>query len=366
MQTRRSTRAAVAAASISTLASASTSAAAFAVTPSPPRKKPKTSASVRYGNGGDRENGRVGSGASDPSPGDNNSENSIRREEMRKLVLSHLNINNNSKSDINTNTQGGWCLIDALTHCSLQSNGILLPLIMKHGPPQFYVEHIQKNNSHSSSSEDDSSDGDDNDDKSNEFSRDEYKSFRSLCRVVSGQQLHGNAANAIWRRLLSVVDATEDNPENLTPESILSLVKHGDVETDLRAPAGLSNAKAKCIIAIAENFQEGTLSDDILLGAAEANNEGIIRSRLLAIKGLGQWSVDMFLLFQCHRSDILPIGDLAFRNGTSKLWGVKGKARHGGLCQKKDETVMKDLHAAFAPYRSVSSYFMYKCSGMKA
>lgn len=137
-----------------------------------------------------------------------------------------------------------------------------------------------------------------------------------------------------------------------------------NVEEDLRSPAGLSNAKCNCIIAIAKSFKEGTLSDGILLGGEATDGE--VRSRLLNIKGLGPWSVDMFLLFQCHRSDILPVGDLAFRNGTRNLWGVKGNAKGGSLCQKKDKQVMEELHAAFAPYRSISSYYMYKCSGMKS
>ncbi|KAL9190603.1 hypothetical protein ACHAXT_000309 [Thalassiosira profunda] len=241
---------------------------------------------------------------------------------------------------------GGWCLVDGLTHCGLASNGILLPLIREHGPPAFYIDHIKDKKSEEKGSCVD----------------DEHKSFRSLCRIVAGQQLAGNAAKTIWRRLLSVVDATEDDPSNLTPESILSIVENGDMESDLRSPAGLSNAKCRCIVAIASSYRDGSLSE-VLLSKEGADDD--VRSRLLNIKGLGPWSVDMFLLFQCHRSNVLPIGDLAVRNGTSNLWKVKGKAKGGGLCPKKDEAVIVKLHEDFAPYRSISSYFMYKCSGMK-
>lgn len=248
-------------------------------------------------------------------------------------------------------------LVDGLTHCATASNGILLPLIKEHGPPQFYLDHIIKNRVTSSSTEDD-------DAQSNASNiSDNYQSFRSLCRIVSGQQLAGNAAKTIWRRLLQVVDATEEDTSNLTPEQILIIVENGDMETDLRAPAGLSNAKCNCIVTIATNFQDGTLSDNILLGGEVADDE--VRSLLLDIKGLGPWSVDMFLLFQVHRSNILPIGDLAFRNGTRNMWGVTGKAKGGGLCQKKDRQVMEGCHQPFAPYRSISSYYMYKISGMK-
>lgn len=279
------------------------------------------------------------------------------REEMKSLVLSNINIDGGAKSSdskIDTTTIGGWCLIDGLSHCGEASNGMLLPLIREHGIPNFYLAHLQNQNS--------TSFGDYNPSVSN--NSDGYQSFRSLCRIVSGQQLAGSAASIIWRRLLSVADATEDDTTNLTPERILAIVLNGNVESDLRAPAGLSNAKCNCIIAIANAFQDGILSDGILLGG-EATDE-VVRELLLGIKGLGPWSVDMLLLFQVHKSDIMPIGDLAFRNGTQKLWGIKnGKAKGGGLCQKKDKHVMEKCHQPFSPYRSISSYYMYKCSGMK-
>lgn len=235
----------------------------------------------------------------------------------------------------------------------MASNGILLPLIKEHGPPAFYLDHLKNKNTNNSSG-----------DSQTATKSDGYQSFRSLCRIVAGQQLAGNAAKTIWRRLLGVVDATEDDTTNLTPETILGIVENGDVETDLRAPAGLSNAKCNCIIAIATAFQDGTLSDDILLGGQEVDDEEV-RSLLLSIKGLGPWSVDMLMLFQIHKSDVCPFGDLAFRNGTRKLWKLKGNGKGGALCPKKDVHLMNECHDDFAPYRSISSYYMYKCSGMK-
>mmetsp|Transcript_38752 Transcript_38752/g.83475 ORF Transcript_38752/g.83475 Transcript_38752/m.83475 type:complete len:337 (+) Transcript_38752:131-1141(+) len=336
MQTRRASRAAAAAVSGTTRAASVAVAAS-----SPPRKKPNTQNVSRH---------TTTSGRSIPF----DSEYNIQ-EEMRSLVLSRVSGLNDTtiERNIDTETIGGWCLVDGLVHCATASNSILLPLIKEHGPPRFYLDHVKKI---ASRSDDDAS-------ASGSNNTDDLRSFRSLCQIVSGQQLAGNAAKTIWRRLLKVVDATEEDSTNLTPDRILSIVENGDTESDLRAPAGLSNAKCNCIIAIAMSFKEGTLSDNILLGGEAADDE--VRSRLLSIKGLGPWSVDMFLLFQCHKSDVLPIGDLAFRNGTSNLWRVKGKAKGGGLCQRKDEQLMRDLHGPFAPYRSLSSYYMYKCSGMK-
>eukprot|EP00581_Thalassiosira_minuscula_P002737 CAMPEP_0183747778 /NCGR_PEP_ID=MMETSP0737-20130205/67437_1 /TAXON_ID=385413 /ORGANISM="Thalassiosira miniscula, Strain CCMP1093" /LENGTH=405 /DNA_ID=CAMNT_0025983495 /DNA_START=220 /DNA_END=1438 /DNA_ORIENTATION=- len=387
------TRASAAATAPASAASAVTAAVITPITPSPPRKKAKTQRRRPKNTTIHNTNNAITSKEESQNPkkktekcndptinafDSKESTNNIR-DEMQKLVLSHANVANDdnendtsnrslrgSSTAINTNTIGGWCLVDGLVHCAMASNGILLPLMKEHGPPAFYLDHINTTNKRSQ------------EDSSNTNTNDGFTSFRSLCRIVAGQQLAGPTAKTIWRRLLRVADATEDDPTNLTPDRILSLVANGDVEKELRAPAGLSNAKCNCIIGIATSFREGILSDRLLLGGNEQeenddddgvksspNGDDEVRSRLLGIKGLGPWSVDMFLLFQCHRSDILPVGDLAFRNGTSNLWKVKGRAKGGGFCQKKDEHVIKELHEPFAPYRSISSYYMYKCSGMK-
>ena len=195
----------------------------------------------------------------------------------------------------------------------MASNGILLPLIKEHGPPAFYLDHLKNKNTNNSSG-----------DSQTATKGDGYQSFRSLCRIVAGQQLAGNAAKTIWRRLLGVVDATEDDTTNLTPETILNIVENGDVETDLRAPAGLSNAKCNCIIAIATAFQDGTLSDDILLGGQEVDDEEV-RSLLLSIKGLGPWSVDMLMLFQIHKSDVLPIWGSCLPKRDTQIVEIEGQ-----------------------------------------
>ncbi|KAL7543284.1 hypothetical protein ACHAWF_007357 [Thalassiosira exigua] len=332
MQTRRAAKAAAHAATAPSPRIRLSMAAA--VTPSPPRKKARA--------------------LHNSSTKSREMSFSEIREEMLCLIHSRLVTpdeegSGSNRADIETGTLGGWCLVDGLTHCATKSDDVL-NLIREHGPPNFYMEHLKSKNRPSCMN------------GSSDFVGD-YESFRSLCRIVAGQQLAGNAAKTIWCRLLNVVSASEENASNLTPERVLSIVESGDIEADLRAPAGLSKAKCNCIVAIATSFRDGNLSDKFLLGGEATDDE--VRSRLLSIKGLGPWSVDMFLLFQCHRSNILPIGDLAFRNGTSKLWNVKGHAKGGGLCPKKDEQLVKDMHSSFTPYRSISSYYMYKCSGMK-
>mmetsp|Transcript_38754 Transcript_38754/g.83484 ORF Transcript_38754/g.83484 Transcript_38754/m.83484 type:complete len:364 (+) Transcript_38754:185-1276(+) len=362
MKTRSAAKAeaedAAAAASRSSCAAASK----VAVTPSPSKKKrkahhlgsytaPSSSRSITF-----------------------DSENDLR-DEMRNLVLSRVIdldsapvVHSEKDIDFDTSTYGGWCLVDGLVHCATASNGILLPLIKKHGPPPIYLDYI-RNNKRNLRSEDDCSTSDyegsssDDDESMSELNViNGCRSFRSLCQIVSGQHLDGSTAKIVWGRLLKVVDAKEEDVSNLTPERILSIVEDGDTEEVLRAFAGLSTAKCDSLTAIATSFRDGVLCDEFLLGDA-TNDE--IRSRLLSIKGLGPSVVDMFLLFQCHRADVFPIDDPAFRNGTSHLWGVYGKAADWGLCRTRNEQVIRDLHRPFAPYRSISSYYMYNCCGKK-
>lgn len=262
------------------------------------------------------------------------------REKVQNLIQSSICSSSSlSGSSIKTETMGGWCLVDGLTHCMTASNGILKDIIEIHGPPDFLKNYLQTGKTSTRGKHEDG-----------------YQSFRSLCRTVASQQLAGPAANKIWARFLEVVRASPSDTTNLTPQAILSIIDDGDVEDDLRKPAGLSNAKCNCIIALSEAFNDGELSDSILSSAPDEE----VYQKLQQVKGIGPWTVDMFLLFECHRQNILPIGDLAVRNGTSILWKVKGKGKGGALCPKKNKDDIEMCHEPFAPYRSISTYYMYK------
>lgn len=73
--------------------------------------------------------------------------------------------------------------------------------------------------------------------------------------------------------------------------------------------------------------------------------------KLMSVKGIGPWSVHMFMIFTLHRPDVLPVGDLVVRRGVEKLYGLKGlpsPEKMEGLCEK------------WKPYRSVGSWYMYR------
>jgi DNA-3-methyladenine glycosylase II len=255
-----------------------------------------------------------------------------------------------------TMTKDGWCLVEGLVHVASAHGGKLVPVIERHGLPKFYFESsntVPPCRHASASAANRTSIKRDRD----TFTEEDCVTFRALCWIIVGQQLAGPLAIAIWKRLLAVVDATPNQPNKLTPRAILMLGE-GDVETTLRKPAGLSNAKCRSVLDLAQHYQRGDLSDSLLFSGKEKQ----VREALLRVKGLGPWSVDMFLLFHVQSPNVLPLGDLAFRKGTVILFDCKGKGKNGSLCEKKDASLLQKLHQPFSPYQSLSSFYMWRCN----
>jgi len=288
-------------------------------------------------------------------------------------------------------TKGLWSLTSGLVHI-ITAEPKFLPLIKKHGPPTYYLSNEMNPNCMTSQSKD-----------SDSFETKIQESFKPLCRIIIGQQLGGAAASSIWNRFLDKVsnyhddiykdesssscnhtknnvnnvkeDDLESKAKKINPSIILKMIGNGDdwdlVESQLRKPVGLSKAKVRSIIDLAKFYERGDLSDDLLLynqgpsSNMSSNTESSIeqiKSRLLKVKGIGPWTCDMFLMFHSHSSNILPMGDLGIRKGSTIFFGVKGKGKNGTLCEKKDHELLKSLHEPFQPYRSLSSFYMWKCA----
>jgi DNA-3-methyladenine glycosylase II len=133
--------------------------------------------------------------------------------------------------------------------------------------------------------------------------------YAGLVRTICGQQLSTKAAQSIWLRLLAHFDG--DPP---TPEAILE----ADPEA-LRAAAGLSRGKVVYLRSLAEHVLSGDLELDRL---DELDDETVI-SELVAVKGIGEWSAHMFLMFQLGRPDVIAPGDLGIRKGVQLTYGLE-------------------------------------------
>jgi 3-methyladenine DNA glycosylase/8-oxoguanine DNA glycosylase len=161
--------------------------------------------------------------------------------------------------------------------------------------------------------------------------------FGALVESVVYQQLAGTAARAIFGRLSDVVG---DPP---TPEGVL-----GAGDGALRG-AGLSGSKAACIQALAEAAVAGQLGLDEM----EKLPDEEVGARLTAVRGIGRWTADMFLIFQLGRLDVWPVGDYGVR---------KGYARAYGLSELPTPKALTALGEPLRPYRSVAAWYCWRAT----
>ncbi len=166
--------------------------------------------------------------------------------------------------------------------------------------------------------------------------------FAALVRSVLYQQLAGSAAAAIHGRLVEAVGG------QVVPERLLALPA-GTLRT-----VGLSANKAASLVDLAAKVADGTVVLDPSGLAREGDDEVI--ARLTAVRGIGPWTAQMFLLFQLRRLDVWPTGDLGVRRGFGLAWGVPMPSA-------------KELHPLgdpFAPYRSVVAWYCWRACELYA
>lgn len=160
---------------------------------------------------------------------------------------------------------------------------------------------------------------------------------RSLARAIVSQQLSGKAAATIWERVLALYPGKRFP----RPAAILATT-----DAALRG-AGLSGAKAAALKDLARHVVDKKLVPARLPAATDEE----VAAMLLPVRGIGPWSVDMFLMFALVRLDVLPVGDLGIR---------KGMQRHFGLRKLPEAARMMKLAAPWRPYRSVAAWYMWR------
>jgi len=159
------------------------------------------------------------------------------------------------------------------------------------------------------------------------------RGVETLMRAIVGQQVSVKAADSIWARLTAATGGFDDLP------AVLAL----PVEA-LRA-AGLSGQKAGYIHALAR----ACVDDGLDFAALPADDEAAI-ARLVAVKGIGRWSAEIYLLFADGRGDVFPAGDLAVQIELGRILG---------LDQRPTERATRDLAAPFSPDRGALAVFLW-------
>src|SRR5215469_2987394 len=166
--------------------------------------------------------------------------------------------------------------------------------------------------------------------------------FGTLVQAIVYQQLAGRAAAAIHGRLIAALGG------DVQPEALIALS-----DETLRA-VGLSRAKVASLRDLAAKVLDGTV---VLSprGLGRESDEEII-ARLSAVRGIGTWTAEMFLLFQLRRLDVWPVGDLGVRRGYGLAWQVPAPTARE----------LRPLGDPYRPYRSVLAWYCWRAAELYA
>ncbi len=167
--------------------------------------------------------------------------------------------------------------------------------------------------------------------------KEENNYFEALLKNIIYQQLSGKAAKTIYSRFLKLFETTQYP----SPDKILNTpVEH------LRG-AGLSNQKVTYILDLSKKYVEGTLQLDEL----NEKSDKEISAQLIQVKGIGQWTADMFLMFTLNREDVFPLGDLGVKKGVAII---------ENLPELPTEKHMAEISEKWQPYRTIAAWYMWK------
>jgi DNA-3-methyladenine glycosylase II len=160
--------------------------------------------------------------------------------------------------------------------------------------------------------------------------------YGALLRAIVGQQLSTKAARTIYLRVLEIFDGSTPSPEQLLEAS----------EAELRG-AGLSGRKVEYVQDLARHVISGELELDRL---GELGDEQVIEE-IVAVRGLGQWTAEMFLLFHLERPDVISGGDLGIRKAVQIEYGME---------EMPTPTEVVELSERWRPHRSLASLYLWE------
>jgi DNA-3-methyladenine glycosylase II len=161
--------------------------------------------------------------------------------------------------------------------------------------------------------------------------------FATLTRIIIDQQVSTAAGAAIWAKLRKAAG-------NITPARLLALGERG-----LRS-CGLSSQKARYTLGIADATAARTLN----FAALSKADDAAVREALMAFKGVGVWTADIYLMFGMGRPDIWPVGDLGLQNAVQLLHGLK---------VRPTPKAMEEIAEPWRPYRTSAAILLWRYYG---
>ncbi|MFT3665555.1 DNA-3-methyladenine glycosylase family protein [Piscinibacter sp.] len=162
--------------------------------------------------------------------------------------------------------------------------------------------------------------------------------FTTLARSIVGQQISVKAAQSVWERFAALM---ADPGHRLRPASVLALA------TAEARGAGLSARKVEYLFDLAQHFESGSVH---VRQWQQMDDEAIIEE-LVAIRGIGRWTAEMFLIFHLMRPNVLPLDDLGLIRGISVNY-------FSGEPVSRAEA--REVGEAWAPFRSVATWYLWR------
>ena len=163
--------------------------------------------------------------------------------------------------------------------------------------------------------------------------------FTTLVRSVIGQQISVKAAQSVWQRLADALGAGAERC--LSPQGVLAQ------PVEALRQVGLSVRKSEYLLDLARHFAEGRVHAD----SWSAMSDEKIIEELVAIRGIGRWTAEMFLIFHLMRPNVLPLDDVGLLRGISLNY-------FSGEPVSRAEA--REVGEAWAPYRSVATWYLWR------
>jgi DNA-3-methyladenine glycosylase II len=164
--------------------------------------------------------------------------------------------------------------------------------------------------------------------------------FESLARAIAHQQLHGKAAESILRRFIALFPGRKfPRPDDLLAMNMRSI----------RA-AGFSRSKILALRDLAAKTLNGTVPTNRVIQKLEDDE---IIERLIEVRGIGRWTVEMLLIFQLGRLDVLPVDDFGVRNGFRLAYGRRAMPTPKQVLRYGER---------WRPYRTVAAWYLWRAA----
>jgi DNA-3-methyladenine glycosylase II len=167
--------------------------------------------------------------------------------------------------------------------------------------------------------------------------------FTSLSRAIVGQQISVKAADAIWRRFVAAAAPRSRTrlARKIDPRDVAAL------EIAALRMCGLSQRKAEYLRDLSLHFSSGRLDPKQW---TKLDDEALIEA-LVAVKGIGRWTAEMFLIFHELRADVLPVDDIGLQRAVAMHY-------NGG--ERLDASAIRELASKWEPYRSVATWYLWR------